>query len=257
MPMALFRSYSFAHRGLHNADEGVVENSVKAVQRAIESGFGVEIDIQPSSDQYPMVFHDETLDRLTSFSGQINKMTARELKNISYSDGSDHISSLDEILSLINGKVPLLIEIKSDWSGTASIEKQLCSLLRDYEGVCGIMSFDPSIIRRLMALQCSHSLGLVTTSFIKQEWKSLEKNQLNALRCFEEAQSLELNFVAHDIRDLNNPSLQKLLNHHDAELLSWTIRTQDQLALVKQKKAIPIFEGNEILPFISEQLGDL
>ena len=110
---ALLHHY-YAHRGLHDLSAGIPENSMKAFQRAIDKGFGMEMDVQLSSDGYPVVFHDSTLTRMCGVDKRVNELTLRELKELTLADTQEQIPTFQEFLDLVRGQVPLIIEIKMD-----------------------------------------------------------------------------------------------------------------------------------------------
>ncbi|RMF00295.1 MAG: glycerophosphodiester phosphodiesterase, partial [Alphaproteobacteria bacterium] len=102
-----------AHRGLHDAARGVVENSSTAFAHAIEAGYGIECDVRLCAGGEVVVFHDETLDRLTLSTGPVAAKTPAELKAVAFRQGSDRIQTLGELLEQVCGQVPLVIELKS------------------------------------------------------------------------------------------------------------------------------------------------
>ena len=140
-----FYDVPIAHRGLHNAAEGFPENSTEAIINALNNGYGIEIDIQMSSDRKAIVFHDDELDRLTSHTGLIRNKTAEELKKISLIESNNKIPLLKDILDIVGGKTPLLIEIKDQdgalGSNVGILEQEISSLLLTYRGHADVMSF--------------------------------------------------------------------------------------------------------------------
>jgi len=138
--------WEYAHRGLHG--NGVPENSLMGARLAIDAGFGIECDIQRSADGTAMVFHDWTLDRLTEAEGQTEARRKDELEAISYRESDEHIATLADLLALVAGRAPLLIEIKSKTG--YDIEKSceaVAAALASYSGEHAIMSFDPRVAR--------------------------------------------------------------------------------------------------------------
>ena len=143
--MKKFKYVKYAHRGLHgtvDADSYAAENSLTAFERAAARGFGIELDVRLSSDGVVMVFHDDTLDRVTGVSGKFNSFSAEELSAIRLSDTSDTVPSFAEVLALVNGRVPLLVEIKEDGFDHSLTEKCM-SMLKDYKGEYIVESFSP------------------------------------------------------------------------------------------------------------------
>ena len=104
-----FTARPIAHRALHDLGSGVVENSLTAIDRAMRMGYGIEIDLQLSSDGVPMVFHDDTLDRLTTATGPVRGRTAQELADLRLKGSDDRIPTLARVLEKVDGAVPLLI----------------------------------------------------------------------------------------------------------------------------------------------------
>lgn len=244
--MPLDQISGYAHRGLHNSFFSVVENSATAIRMAVDAGVGIEIDVQMSSDRVPMVFHDETLFRLTGEDGRLSFMKASDIASVQYSVGTDHIISLEECLSLVSGKVPLLIEVKSHWTGLPEMEQGLIDVLQTYDGPHGLMSFDPSIIERLKNLGSSSPVGLVTAQCPSKDWPGITEEQRQSGKLqFEKARELGIDFIAHEIGDIHNPSLSELVKDLKIPLMSWTIRSDAMLQSAKQMNAIPIFETGD------------
>lgn len=241
--MRLDEISGYAHRGLHNKLFSVVENSATAIRMAVEAGVGIEIDVQMSSDRSPMVFHDETLFRLTGEDGRLSFMKTSELEKVPFSVGTDHIISLQNCLDIVAGKVPLLIEVKSHWTGLPEMEQGLIDILKSYDGPHGVMSFDPSVIERMKNLGSSSLHGLVTSQCPSKDWPGLiEVERQNRVVQFDKARELEIDFIAHEIGDIRNPHLQKLVKDLNIPLMSWTVKTQAMRESAKEACAIPIFE---------------
>lgn len=135
-----------AHRGLHDAAIGVIENTASAVTAAIEAGFGIEVDLQSSADGEAMVFHDATLDRLTTARGPLHDFTADALRQMALVATSDRMMRLGDLLALVNGRAPLVLELKSQWDGDVSLVTRTAAVLRDYTGEVAAMSFDPTLV---------------------------------------------------------------------------------------------------------------
>ncbi|MXW87640.1 MAG: phosphodiesterase, partial [Boseongicola sp. SB0667_bin_21] len=142
-----FLTRPIAHRALHDASDGRPENSRAAVNAALEHGYGIEIDVQLTSDGQAAVFHDYTLERLTGREGLVREQSIQELASIALRGSSESIPDLAEVLGLVAGRVPLLIEIK-DWDGTfgpdvGSLESAVAKVLEGYDGPAAVMSFNP------------------------------------------------------------------------------------------------------------------
>ena len=142
-----------AHRGLHNTKKGIVENTAPAFEAAIRHGYGIECDLRPAAGGLPIVFHDETLNRLVEGRGSVARLSASDLKRMTYKKSDVRISTLAELLDLAGGAVPLLIEVKSEWRPPdkdflGAIAKQA----QRYRGPLALMSFDPAVMAALKIL---------------------------------------------------------------------------------------------------------
>lgn len=171
---ARFRGRCYAHRGLHDPDGSCPENSLAAFEAAAAAGYGIELDLQLSADGQVVVFHDRTLDRMTGTSGRVEEYTAQQLRSMHLMGTHEGIPLFQEVLAQLDGRVPLILELKS---GTQN--RQLCEktreLLREYSGDCCIESFDPRILRwfkenaphilRGQLADCSGSKGRMLTFF--------------------------------------------------------------------------------------------
>ena len=107
----------FAHRGLHDAAAGVIENTAGAVRAALAAGYGIEVDLQISADGEAMVHHDDVLGRLTEGEGRLDSLTAAELKRIAFRNSDERMMTLGELCDLVGGRVTMLVEVKSRFDG--------------------------------------------------------------------------------------------------------------------------------------------
>jgi len=142
---ALWRKH-YAHRGLHSADQSVPENSLAAFGRAVDAGYGIELDVTITADDQIAVFHDDTLARACGVERDIRECTWTELQKCRLFGTEHGIPLLSEVLALVNGKVPLIVELKSTKRYRALCERT-AKLLDEYPGLCCIESFDPRIVR--------------------------------------------------------------------------------------------------------------
>lgn len=205
----------FAHRGLHGP--GVAENSRAAFQAALAKGYGIELDVQASVAGFAFVFHDERLERLTGEAGRLCDRDTDEVERIHLRDSPETIPGLPEILRLIGGRAPLLIEVKA----RGPLYHQLCyhvaSSLHDYHGPVGIMSFNPRVGHWFAIHHPSFLRGLVVTEERKKGWKGW----------FERLLSLwwaRADFLAYDIRDL--PSrFAAAARGRGLPVYTWTVRS--------------------------------
>ena len=132
-----------AHRGLHDAPNGVPENSLKSFEAACQAGLPIEIDVQLSADGNVVVFHDKDLERMTGVPGRLSSKTLAELRNLKLNATQESIPTLAETLSLLSGRVPVLIEIKNEHHHAGALERRLYQEIKDYQGDHAVISFNP------------------------------------------------------------------------------------------------------------------
>ena len=141
-----FFHVNFAHRGLHTKDKSVPENSLPAFKAAAEAGYGIELDLQFSKDEQIVVFHDDTLKRVCGVDGRVDAYTYDELKEMKLCKSDERIPLFSEVLELVDGRVPLLVEFKNGPKNDLLCEKTL-PMLRAYKGEFCIESFSPFIVK--------------------------------------------------------------------------------------------------------------
>ena len=230
------REHEYAHRGLHLA--GVPENSLSASAGAIARGMGIECDVQRSRDGQAVVFHDSKLDRLTAESGMVAALTAAELGKITLSGGEDTIPTLSQLLAQIDGKVPLLIEIKSPRHSRTRIGALCLAVKRSLEGYLGphaIMSFDPRAVRWFATHAPMTVRGLVVTEENGKTLIGMIKRRLSLW-------AAKPDFLAYDVRDL--PSrFAAAQRKRGLPLLTWTVKTPELRERALAHADAPIAEG--------------
>lgn len=132
--MAPFTRWRFAHRGLHRAEEGIPENSLPAFRRAVEGGYGIELDLHLTTDGQLVVFHDDTLDRVCGISGRVDEQSWPELQQHRLLGTEERIPLFREVLETVNGKIPMIVEVKYQ-KNYAALCTEMMKLLSDYEGM--------------------------------------------------------------------------------------------------------------------------
>lgn len=141
-----FFGVHYAHRGLFDNDTDAPENSLNAIRKAVENGYGIEFDVQLSKDQIPVVFHDPTLKRMCGIEGNVWEYTLEELRRFKLKDSEETIPTLEEVLEVVGGQVPLIIEYKLDVVSTKVCELAN-EILTNYKGVYCIESFHPWAVK--------------------------------------------------------------------------------------------------------------
>ena len=166
MGLAWLTARPIAHRGYHDRSAGRIENTLSAAEAAIAKSFAIECDLQLTADGEAIVFHDDTLDRLTEAAvGPLRTRTLAELKAMALRDTDDRIPTFAEFLALIDDRVPLVAELKSDWSGDRRLEARVATILSAYRGRVAVMSFDPDSMRAMKRLAPHLPRGLTADAF--------------------------------------------------------------------------------------------
>lgn len=206
----------FAHRGLHKP--GVTENSRDAFRAAIRAGHGIEVDVQATADGEAIVFHDYELGRLTDGHGRLAEMSAASLAATPLKGEHEGLPTLAEILALIDGRAPLLIEVKSPGRRVGALSRAVARALESYIGPVAVMSFNPGVPHWFARHRPSVLRGLVVTEEGRPERGRL-KRRLSLWWS-------RADFLAYDIRDL--PSA--FATASGLPVGTWTVRTDAQRA---------------------------
>lgn len=239
-----FLTRPIAHRALHGGK--VAENSIGAMQAAIAAGYGIEIDIQPSRDKVPMVFHDYDMKRLTGQSGAIAQRSAAELGTIALSGGGGIIPTLAQVIELVAGAVPLLIEIK-DQDGALGpnvgpLEQAVCTALAGYKGDVAFMSFNPHSVAACAVHAPDIPRGLTTCAYPADDWPTVPERTRAALRTIPDFDRTGACFISHQHDDLGAPHVAALKSR-GVPVLCWTIRSAEAEAQARKVADNITFEG--------------
>jgi glycerophosphoryl diester phosphodiesterase len=236
LPEAFLR-LPIAHRALHNRAQGRIENSPAAIAAAIDAGYAIEIDVQLSRDSVGMVFHDETLDRLTAQTGLVSQRTSAELCEIGLTGGQDCIPTFAQVLRQIAGRVPLLIEIK-DQTGDMSLsdgrlESAVAADLAGYAGPVALMSFNPHSVAHMARLWPSIARGITTSAYDAADWAPLPVAICDHLRGIPDYDRTLSSFISHEAADLARPRVGEL-RAQGADILCWTIKSAQAEATARK-----------------------
>lgn len=235
-----FTGCCFAHRGLHNIELGIPENSLSAFECAVNSGYGIELDVQLSSDGVPVVFHDATLSRMCAIDKRVNSLTFEELKTHFLANTPEKIPSFSEVLSLVNGRVPLLVEIKMDHLDL-NIPARVNELLSEYPGFYCMESFHPAALWWYRRHRPDVLRGQLSTHF------NVENRTLNPLQYLLGKMVLNIisrpDFISYNWRFRRDLSLFLCGRLFKAYTAGWVIRSEKEMDTCRKHFDMFIFEG--------------
>ena len=237
-----------AHRGLHNAKRGIIENTGPAFEAAIAKGYGIECDVRPAAEGLPVVFHDEALSRLVAGRGPVAKVTERQLQSLRHRVGGAPILTFDDLLELVSGRVPLLVEIKSEWHPPQkSFLAKLAASASAYRGPIALMSFDPAVMTVIRSLAPKLPRGMISGSYVGAGWwsRKISAKRGAALRDLLESAPVAPDFYAYDVNALPTPVTEYARIVQGLPLLTWTVRTAKQRRIAASFADAMIFEGFE------------
>ena len=222
-----------AHRGLHN--EKFPENSLGAFQNAVDNGFPIETDIHLSIDGELVVFHDDSLKRMTGDERTVEDVMLAELMSFKLQNSQYYIPSFDELLQLVGGKVPLLIEIKNS-GRVGALEQKLIDTLSSYDGEFAIQSFNPYSLSYIKKRAPKFVLGLLACSFKDEKLAFYKKFILKRLFLLKKSGA---KFINYDIKELPSKRVSKT----GLPVLCWTARSQADFVASKSLARNIVFEN--------------
>ena len=217
------KEYLIAHRGFHNISKGIPENSMVAFKEAIDNNYIIELDIHLLKDKNIVVFHDDNLERMTGLNKKINEFTYSQIANLNLKNTDEHIPLLKDVLQFVDGKVPIIIELKYD-SKYGKLENQLIKLLSQYNGKYAVKSFNPLSIYWFK----KHSPNTIRGQ-LSYDYNDYKKNPItkfilkNMLFNF----ITKPDFISYGIKSLPNKKIAKI--RKNKIILGWTIKNKDDL----------------------------
>jgi glycerophosphoryl diester phosphodiesterase len=241
-----FLTRPIAHRALHDTATGRPENSRAAIRAAVAAGYGIEIDLQLTQDEQAVVFHDYDLERLTARRGPVRQIPLEQAAATALRHGDgEGIPSLLEVLEIVAGQVPLLIELK-DQDGAMGpdigpLEAEVCKLLADYNGSVAVMSFNPFSVAELGRLAPELPRGLVTSSYAYEDWP-LSRATCDRLRGIPDFDRVGASFISHQVDDLDRARVQDLRTA-GVPVLCWTVRSPEAETGARRLADNITFEG--------------
>lgn len=234
------RRIPVAHRGLHDAAAGVPENSLSAFRAAVDEGYAIELDVRLARDGVAMVFHDAKLERMCGRPERMGDLDSASLRRIALQSGDETIPMLEDVLALVAGRVPMLIEIKNYGTDPVGpLESATVADLADYTGALAVQSFSPLTVEWFRTNAPHLVRGQIATA--PSEMTDLDDAQKQML-----AQMLDHGFgapqfIAYDVRHLPSP-LTTRARAQGLPVLTWTVRDDAALARARAHADNIIFE---------------
>lgn len=235
-----FLNHYYAHRGLHDNESNAPENSMTAFQKAVDAGYGIEMDVQVTKDKIPVVFHDFTLERVCGQSGKVCDYTFEELQQFRLCKSEEKIPRFEDVLKLIDGKVPLIIELKIELTDLTVCEKA-DELLRKYSGLYCMESFNPLGVlwyrnhnRKIVRGQLSEAF-LRTNEFSGPLYGMLQNLMFNFIT--------KPDFIAYNHKDADVFATKVCHRFYHSMAAAWTIKSQEELEQAKKNFDIFIFDS--------------
>jgi glycerophosphoryl diester phosphodiesterase len=244
--------HPIAHRGLHDSANGVVENTLRAAEAAVAGGFAIECDIQLSADGEAIVFHDETLDRLTDAKGPLSVLSAAGIAEVRITGSGEPPPTFAAFLDRVAGRTPIICELKSGFNGDWRIADRAAALAATYDGPLAFKTFDPDLAAYLR-LRRPHMLPpggpcpiglLAQASYESPDWAFLTDEQRRDWTDFDHYDLARPDFLSWNVDDLPHkiPFLIKQLTH--APILAWTVRTPQQREAAHKWADQIVFDGD-------------
>lgn len=238
--MKEFQKWLYAHRGLHDNQTDAPENSMKAFEKAVDAGFGIEMDIQLTKDNVPVVFHDFTLNRICGVDGKVRNFTFEELQQFPLCRSKERIPRLEDVLKMVNGRVPLIVEFKME---TANMSLCLLAdrLLKKYKGMYCMESFNPLALLWYHTHRNNVVRGQLSDAFLKE-------GEYTGVLYFI-MQNLLLNFlgrpdfVAYNCKYPNMLSRKICRRLYGNKAAAWTIKSEEQLRRARKNFDFFIFDS--------------
>lgn len=233
-----------AHRGLHDRSRGIIENMPGAMAAAVAGNFAIELDVQLTADGEAMVHHDDVLGRLTEGSGALLDMTAAQLKQVTFKDTPERMITLGELCTLVAGRVPLVIEVKSHFDGDRRLVTRIAEVLASYRGPAAVMSFDPDQVTAIRTQMPALPRGIIAQrSYDDSYWIKLKPAQRDGMLYLRHAMQTQPHFVNYWVNQLPAPAPWIARNLFGCPLLTWTVRTAEQRERAARYADQMVFEG--------------
>lgn len=234
-------AFRYAHRGLHDKENGIPENSMTAFRRAVEHGYGAELDVHLLKDGSLAVFHDSTLKRICGAEGRIEDLTAQNLGSYRLSGTEETIPLFTDVLALFENKTPLIVELKVVDGNAAALTDAVMNLLKGWDGTYCIESFHPAVVKHLKEHYPNVIRGQLSENFFKSKSISLVNTILMTFLLT--TAFTRPDFIAYKHQDRANISLRLMRKLYGVHEVGWTIREQAVMERLEKDGVTPIFEN--------------
>lgn len=232
-----------AHRGLHDAAAGAIENSETAIRAAIDAGYAIEVDVQQTADDDAVVFHDFTLNRLTDETGTVIDRDRATLEKIRLKDSTDSIMSLSTLLDIVDGQVPLIIEMKSAETGDMTLAHVVAQAAESYDGPLAAMSFDPLLVDALRKARPYFPRGFISSAYRSEIAAILPFFTRLKRRYLLDITTCSPHFIAYDSRALPSAAPWIARRVFNLPVLTWTVSSAAEQARIAPYVDQIIFEN--------------
>ncbi|MBR4994087.1 MAG: glycerophosphodiester phosphodiesterase, partial [Lachnospiraceae bacterium] len=232
----------FAHRGLHDNKSEAPENSMAAFKKAVDAGYGIELDVHITKDLIPVVFHDDTLNRVCGVEGKISDFTLEELEQFRLFETDEKIPLFKDVLELVDGKVPLIVEIKAN-DNDLRVCPKADELLKDYKGLYCMESFNPLAVKWYKKNRNEIVRGQLSDSYMHAENKKYHTPLYFAMEYLMLNFLAKPDFIAYNHKFYKNGARRINRYFYNAMSAAWTIRSQEELDARLNDFDVYIFEG--------------
>jgi glycerophosphoryl diester phosphodiesterase len=231
------QTHDIAHRGYYTKDQTVPENSLSAFHRAISNGFSIELDLNVTKDGTVISFHDHTLERICNDTRSLSDVTYEEIRHLTLFQTSEHIPTFKEVLNLVNGKVPLLIELKPH-GDVVKLCTSFYDDIKDYQGKYAIFSFHPRVVYWFKKHHPEIIRGQIAEFFKHDQMNRLFRYLLKTMFF---NRFTKPDFISYGIYDMPNQYLDKL-KKKGMTIISYAARTREDLNRIRTQYHNAVFE---------------
>lgn len=231
-----------AHRGFHDNNKGIIENTESAFANTIKHGYAIECDLQLTADGEAVVFHDDTLERLTDSKGPVKALSTRALTRVKFLGSADRMQTLGELLEQVAGRATLVIELKSHWDDDFTLAKRALKILETYDGPFCLMSFDPHVIAAICELSPCTVRGITADRTTDPWYDFLPLARRLEMRNFAHLETTKPHFVSYLWSDLPFEPITEI-RKAGYPVITWTLHSKEDSSQALRYCDQVTFEG--------------